>query len=136
MEHLKMNGNAQDRRREKRLNYHWPVFFAEDFAGNLSQGQMVDICSGGAAFTCLAEDSPYPGQYITTRFSVPRYGQDNTFDLESHIRNGFVCRVDHINGYMRKIAVQFAQPLSFKPGEQETSTISEEEVDAEALAIA
>jgi hypothetical protein len=120
---LKMNGNMQDRRHEKRLNYHWPVWFAEDFTNDLSQGQMVDISSGGAAFTCLAEESPYPGQYITTRFSVPRYGQDNTFNMESHIRNGFVCRVDHINGYMRKIAIQFSQPLTFKPGEQENSEV-------------
>ena len=116
-----MNGTAQDRRREKRLNYHWPVWFAEDFTDELSQGQMVDICSAGAAFTCLAEESPYPGQYITTRFSVPRYAQDNSFEMESYVCNGFVCRVDNINGYMRKIAVQFAQPLTFKPGEQQTN---------------
>ena len=114
-----MNGmNGSERRREKRLNYHWPVWFAEDFTDKLFQGQMVDISSGGAAFTCMANESPYPGQYITTRFSVPRYGQENSFELESHIRNGFVCRVDHIGPVMRKIAIQFAMPLSFKPGEQ------------------
>lgn len=110
--------NGCERRREKRLNYHWPVWFAEDFTDQLSQGQMVDISSGGAAFTCMANESPYPGQYITTRFSVPRYGKDNSFELESHIRNGFVCRVDHISPVMRKIAIQFAMPLTFKPGEQ------------------
>lgn len=115
-----MIGTVQERRREKRLSYHWPVWFAEDFTENLSQGQMVDISSSGAAFTCLAQESPYQGQYITTRFSVPRYNSDDSFDMESHIRNGFVRRVDQINGYMRKIAIQFSEPLMFKPGEQNT----------------
>jgi len=122
-----MDGNATDRRREKRLNYHWPVWFAEDFTDKLFQGQMVDISSGGAAFTCMADESPYQGQYITTRFSVPHYGEDNEFNLESHIRNGFVCRVDHISSHMRKIAIQFAQPLSFRPGEQPTVNTPETE---------
>lgn len=113
-----MSESGQERRREKRLSYHWPVWFAEDFTDTLSQGQMVDISSGGAAFTCFADDSPYQGQYITTRFSVPKYSDDNSFDLENHIRSGFVCRVEHLNSCMRKIAIQFAQSLPFRPGEQ------------------
>ena len=94
-----MSGNSQERRREKRE-------------------EMVDISSSGAAFTCFADDSPYQGQYITTRFSVPHYAKDNSFDLENHIRSGFVSRVENISAYTRKIAIQFAQPLPFNPGEQ------------------
>jgi len=115
----KMDKQTDDRRREKRLNYHWPVWFAEDFNDVLAQGQMVDLCSGGAAFTCYCDVGVYEGQYITTRFSVPHYGRDNSFDLENCIRSGFVCRVENVNPYMRKIALQFAEPLFFKPGEQE-----------------
>ena len=123
-----MSENSINRRRESRLNYHWPVWFAEDFNDTLSQGQMVDISSGGAAFTCYADVCPYQGQYITTRFSVPKYNPDNSFDLENYIRSGFICRVDNINSYMRKIAIQFAQPLPFKPGEQkEKEPVSEHE---------
>ncbi len=114
-----MGKQTDDRRREKRLNYHWPVWFAEDFNDVLAQGQMVDLCSGGAAFTCYCDVGVYEGQYITTRFSVPHYGRDNSFDLENCIRSGFVCRVENVNPYMRKIALQFAEPLFFKPGEQE-----------------
>jgi hypothetical protein len=117
----KMDKQTSERRREKRLNYHWPVWFAEDFNDVLSQGQMVDLSSGGAAFTCYSDTGVYEGQYITTRFSVPHYGQDNSFDLENYIRSGFVCRIEDINPYMRKIALQFAEPLSFRPGEQERS---------------
>jgi len=113
-----MTESTLERRREKRLNYHWPVWFAEDFTDMLSKGQMVDVSSGGAAFTCFANESPYQGQYITTRFSVPRYEPDNSFNLENHVRSGFVCRVENVNAHMKKIAIQFAQPLLFRPGEQ------------------
>jgi hypothetical protein len=113
-----MNENSRERRREKRLSYHWPVWFAEDFGDVLSQGQMVDLSSSGAAFTCFRDNCPNEGQYITTRFSVPRYGQDDSFGLENWVRSGFICRIENINSYMRKIAIQFAQPLPFRPGEQ------------------
>lgn len=108
-----------ERRRENRLRYHWPVWFAEDFNDMLSQGQMIDISSGGAAFTCRADGScPYPGQHVMTRFSVPRFGFDNSFDMASFTRHGRVCRVEEVNGFVRRVAIQFAEPLPFRPGEQ------------------
>ncbi len=108
-----------ERRSERRLRYHWPVWFAENFDGALTQGQMVDVCSRGAAFTCYAdEECPYPGQYMTARFSVPRFGQADSFDMADFVRSGSVCRVDHVNPFLRRVAIQFAEPLPFKPGEQ------------------
>jgi len=108
-----------ERRREHRLRYQWPIWFAEDFNEVLSQGQMVDISSGGAAFTCSADEScPYPGQRVTARFSVPRFALDSSFDMASFTRHGRVCRVEEINGFVRRVAIQFAEPLPFKPGEQ------------------
>jgi hypothetical protein len=127
-----MNKQTGERRREKRLNYHWPVWFAEDFRDVLSQGQMFDLSSGGAAFTCYADTSPHEGQYITTRFSIPHYGDDNAFDLENCIRSGFVCRVENVNPYMRKVALQFAEPLHFRPGEQEQDQLAGQMETAEA----
>ena len=63
-----------ERRKEQRLRYHWPVWFAEDFNEALSQGQMVDISSTAAAFTCRTDEHyPYVGQHLTARFSVPRF---------------------------------------------------------------
>jgi hypothetical protein len=116
-----------ERRTEQRLRYYWPVWFAEDFNEALSQGQMVDISSRGAAFTCYTNDGcPYPGQNITTRFSVPHYGPDDSFDMENFTRSAQVCRVENVNSFLRRIAVQFAEPLPFKPGEQST-------VDADML---
>jgi len=117
----------RERRTEQRLRYHWPVWFAEDFNEVLCQGQMVDISSRGAAFTCYANHScPYSGQHIISRFSVPRFGSDDSFDMTNFIRDGSVCRVDEVNDFLRRVAVQFADTLPFKPGEQ-----AESEADAQ-----
>ena len=118
-----------ERRREQRLRYHWPIWFAEDFDGILSQGQMVDVSSGGAAFNCHAdEECPYTGQQITARFSVPCFGSDESFDMASFTRFGRVCRVDDVSNFVRRVAVQFAEPLSFKPGEQAESESKTQEM--------
>jgi len=110
---------GEERRREQRLRYHWPVWFAEDFNETLSQGQMVDVCSGGAAFTCHADRTcPYPGQELTARFSVPCFSEDESFDMASFTRPGHVCRVDELNSFLRRVAVQFSESLPFHPGEQ------------------
>lgn len=114
--------HAAERRKERRLCYRWPVWFAEDFNEALSQGQMVDISSAGAAFTCQADENcPYPGQNVTARFSVPRFGPGEAFDMASFTRSGNIRRVDDVNRFVRHVAVQFAEPLPFKPGEQVSS---------------
>ena len=121
-----MDSNTE-RRREQRLRYHWPVWFAEDFNDMLAQGQMVDVSSGGAAFTCYAnDDCPRTGQHITARFSVPQFEDEGAFDMANFIRSGHVCRVEDVNNHIRRVAIQFAETLPFKPGEQ-----SENEADAE-----
>lgn len=111
-----------ERRKEKRLRYHWPVWFAEDFNSELAQGQMIDVNSEGAAFSCYAhENSPYQGQHLTARFSVPRIGPEESFEMACFTRPARVTRVDYVNDYVRRIAVQFAEPLPFKPGHQADS---------------
>ena len=127
--------NFDERRREQRLRYYWPVWFTRDFSHTLAQGQMVDISSQAAAFTCHADnDCPHPGQPIIARFSVPRYGPDDSFDMADFTRKGHVCRVDHVNNYLRRIAVHFAEPLPFKPGEQNNSEADMEDAP-EPLAV-
>ncbi len=113
-----MMDSLMDRRREKRLRYNWPIWFAEDFDDILSQGQMVDISSGGAAFTCYADRCPAPGDRITARFSVPKYEDEDSFDLSNFIREGDICRIDELGPYVRRVAVQFAEPLPFRPAEE------------------
>ncbi|MBN2019810.1 MAG: PilZ domain-containing protein [Sedimentisphaerales bacterium] len=109
--------NILERRREQRLRYQWPVWFAEDFQGLLYQGQMVDVSSTGAAFTCFARGCPYPGQQITARINVPYYHSDASFDVNEFIQAGSVCRIDHLPNGLRRIAIKFFHPLPYKPGE-------------------
>jgi hypothetical protein len=117
----------EERREEKRLRYHWPIWFAEDTDGGLSQGQMVDLSSNSAAFSCYAEHCPYPGQWITARFSVPQYGEDNSFDLSNYVRSCSVSRIDEISPFLRRVAVQFSDRLPFRPGEQDVNWAGTEE---------
>jgi len=110
---------TSERRTEERLSYNWPIWFAENFHSELLQGQMVDLSSRGAAFTCYADNRcPWPGQHVAARFSVPQYGPDGSFDLVEFVRSGHVCRVDGVNPALRRVAVQFTEPLPFRPGEQ------------------
>jgi len=108
-----------DRRKERRLRYRRPIWFTEDANNAHCQGQMVDISSGGVLFTCCSEEkSLHPNQQITTRFSIPRVGPDNTVENVTIDRVGRVCRVEKSGDYLHRVAVQFATPLPFKPAEQ------------------
>lgn len=107
-----------NRRSEKRLRYCWPVWFGSDFSGQLSQGQMVDVNSRAAAFSCYSHQCPGKDQHITARFSVPIYGRDGSFDMGNYIRSGWVSRVDRVNAFLQRAVLQFEEALDFQPGEQ------------------
>ena len=131
--------NGINKRTENRLRYSWPVWFAENYEDMLSQGQMVDVSSKGASFTCYADKCPHPGQKITARFSVPKHHSEDPFDLENFIRSGSICRIDEVGTYVRRVAFQFAEPLPFKPGESPKIEVCDEDEDKkeaeEALTI-
>lgn len=107
--------NIGEKRKEQRLHYDWPVWFAEDFGKPLFKGQMFDISSNGASFVCdTSEGYPYLGRQITTLLSIPRLGSN----MANLIRIGRVCRIDEDDISSRRVAVKFEEPLSFKPSEE------------------
>jgi len=109
----------EERRREERLRHQWPIWFGEDFKEEVCQGLMVDVSSSGLAFTCKAnESSPHPDQRLITRFSIPRYGVDDSSATTSFTRTGRVLRVDILSSQLHRVAIQFDEPLSLKPCEQ------------------
>ena len=112
-----------ERRREQRFYYRRPMWYSENPNKTLYKGQMIDVSSGGMGFTCcMAEENPLIAkQQITARFDVPRFGIDGSFDMVRFDRAGRVCRVEKVNSPIHRIALQFAQPLPFKPAEQELS---------------
>ncbi len=108
-----------ERRKSMRLHFRWPVWFAENFNETLLQGQMQDVSSSGMAFTCNTNEGHiYIGQNITIRFSVPRFGADDSFGVADFIRSGHICKVDHVNNNLRRIALQFSEQLPFDPAEE------------------
>ena len=116
------NGKPKERRKERRLRYDWPIWFAEDFKKTLFQGQLLDVSSGGAALKCTArENCPYLGQQLTIRFRVPRFGSAVPFNVVLFTCIGHVCRVESIDSQSRRVVVEFSRPLFFKPGEQGVS---------------
>ena len=111
-------GNTQNRRLEERLRYQWPVLFAEDFRESVSEGVMVDVSSGGMAFICGMDDnSPILGQQLALRFSIPRSDEDDFSAMTSFTRSGRVLRIENVNSSLRRVAVQFDEPLTLKPCE-------------------
>jgi hypothetical protein len=127
---------TDERRTEERLRYHWPIWFAEDVNGELGQGQMMDISSQAAAFTCRADyQCPYPGQHLTARFSVPKYAEDGAFDVADFVRSGHISRVEEVNSVLRRITMHFGAALPFHPGEQEAALDETESAGALKLQL-
>lgn len=115
-------------RTENRLFYRWPIWFADDSAGELMQGQIVDISSEAVAFTCYTyEIYLVPSQKITAHFSVPLCGLGGSFAVRNFSRAGYTYRIDQLNDALCRVTTQFIEPLPFRPGEQacnETDMIS------------
>ena len=113
---------ADNQRTEQRLHYRWPVRFARDVKGKSSPAQIFDVSSKGLAILCHDDKNcPHPDQMITVDFSVPHFDSTDSFDAVFFNRIGRVCRVDNLNNKVNRIAIQFAEPLFFKPGEQDIS---------------
>jgi hypothetical protein len=57
-------------------------------------------------------------QKITTRIDVPLFADDGSFDMVRFDRTGQIRRVEKLNNSVHRIALEFTQPLPFKPAEQ------------------
>jgi len=109
-----------ERRREQRLYYRRPMWYSESSNKTRYKGQMVDVSSHGMGFTCrVTKENPLvTNQQITTRLDVPLFGTDSNYDMVRFDRAGRICRIEKVNSSIHRIALQFAQPLPFKPAEQ------------------
>ena len=111
---------TKEQRAEKRLRYRWHARFALNPKQKPLSGQMVDVSSKGMALLYHADENcPQPNQSITTNFGVPYFDSDDSFDTVFFNRIGRVCRIDSLSSKVNRIAIQFAEPLFFKPGEQD-----------------
>ncbi len=109
-----------ERRVEHRLQYKWPVKFSAGNKTRFYNGQIVDLSSKGMAFLCHADQSGFEtGQELKTSFGVPFFNLSDLFDTILFERIGHVTRIEKPAGQVHRIAIQFASPLFFKPGEQQ-----------------
>jgi hypothetical protein len=102
-----------NRRRAPRLRYCVIVRYAENFEDNktISEGQMLDVSSGGLAFSCNADENcPTEGQPLAVHFSIPNSRVRDASIMEFK-RTGYVLRVQKVNPSLRNIAVRFDEPL-------------------------
>jgi len=75
-------------------------------------------------------------QSLTTHFGVPHFDMTDSFDSVFFDRSGNVCRVDELSDHIHRVAVQFSQPLFFKPGEQNISASeAQQRLEAKTLSI-
>jgi len=109
-----------ERRSEQRLYYRRPMWYFQSLNKARKKGQMVDISSNGMGFTCSMSDQNLLAaeQKITTRLDVPLFGKDGSYDIIRFDRTGQIRRVEKLNNSMHRIALEFTQPLPFKPAEQ------------------
>ncbi len=116
---LKQTG-LNERRAEQRLYYRRPMWYFQSLSKTRHKGQMVDISSNGMGFTCsMSEHTPLAArQKITTRLDVPLFSKDGSYDMVRFDRTGQIRRVEKLNNSIHRIALEFTQPLPFKPAEQ------------------
>lgn len=127
------------RRAEQRLHYRWPVRFTINPEQQQPfSGQLVDVSSRGMAMLFHADKScPRLGQSVTADFGVPYFDSHDSFDTVLFRRAGLVCRVDNLNSRVNRVALQFADPLFFKPGEQNISdTDAQQRLEAKFRSVA
>ncbi len=113
---------ANDRRREGRLTYLWPVWFSEDFCQRMSQGLMVDISSAGMAFAySLDEGDLQEGQSLSISLCIPRLDDEDPTSTVTITQTGHVRRIETLADGRGCAAIQFNTPL--QPGSPEHAAL-------------
>jgi len=108
---------------EQRLTYRWPMWFGQDITQAVYPGLMVDVSSGGMAFTCkTAHCRLQEGQPLTVRFSLPRFDAGDPGATVGLTRTGLVRWIAAAEAGSHKVGFQFDTPLSLKPAEQAALT--------------
>ena len=107
---------GQERRKEQRLRYYWPVWYSSDGSLDIQQGRMVDLSSGGVSFLAPVGSYPQEGDQVWLRSSYPLV-DDGAFGMASFSTVGRVLRNQAAGALQRRIAVQFGAPLEHCPAE-------------------
>jgi len=102
--------SATDRRREKRIQFSWPLWFGYEENGQFIRGQVVDLSRSGVGFKVVEHECPPVGTHVLTRFSYPLEQEDH-FTMDNYYHWAEVLRVDEASYGSRRVAMRLHQPL-------------------------
>jgi len=126
---------AQDRRRETRIYFSWPLWFGyDDGYGELQRGQIVDLSEQYVSFNLPACQCPEPGTHVLTRFSYPL--NENHSEMGSYLHWSEVIRVDRLNDHIARVALRLHRPITLRREASEKLTASLRADEQESLAPA
>ncbi len=108
---------AQERRREKRIKFSWPLWFGYEKNGELFQGKIADLSRSGVSFTVDAEKCPEPGSHVLTRFSYP-CDTEEEFEIESYFHWSEVIRTDVAGDDKVRVAMRLHEMLDYQPNQK------------------
>jgi len=111
-----------DRRKEKRIRFYWPVWFGYVDNGDLFCGQAVDCSTNGLSFIVDEDKCPAVGQNIITRFSFPCNNEDE-FMVGSYLHWSEVIRVDCTWNARRRVALKLREPITLEPARPQREEI-------------
>ena len=107
-------GYSQERRRDKRVRFSWPLWFGYDENGRLFQGQLVDLSRSGVSFTVNSDNCPGLGQHVLTRFSFP-HNMTEQFEMGNYFHWSEVVRVDSAGPGRCRVAMRLHKRLAHEP---------------------
>ena len=105
---------SKERRRQKRLRFLWPVWFAYQATGELLKGQAVDLNEQGISVTVKTDSSPAVGDHVLARFSFPCQSSQ-TFAMDGYYGWSEVIRVDAAGPDRQRVALRLHTPLANNP---------------------
>ena len=105
---------SNERRKEPRVKFFWPLWFGHEHERELRRGQAFDLCREGVSFTVDDSECPAVGSHVMTRFSFP-LDQADGFQMDSYADWGEVMRVGPVAGNRRRVALRLHRPLGQAP---------------------
>ena len=110
--------SVNERRRDGRIQFSWPIWIGYEDNGELFRGQVNDLSQTHVSFT-IDHHHPPMGHHVLTRFNFPKNQGDN-FEIDSYLHWSEVIRVeDSPKGPGLRVALRLHRPLPNDPAEVE-----------------
>lgn len=103
-----------ERRREPRIHYSWPLWFGYENCRELCRGTVFDLSRSAVSFSVPADECPAPGEHLVTRFSYPCL-MDEDFEMDTYYHYSEVMRVQSDRPGFCRVVLRLHQPLEHHP---------------------